>query len=578
MVKFACMKNLGKLLVRFLSLICFILALVFCYRIFSMGIIPLRLAVPLLCAVMLLTLIIILCANFVSRRLFSRFISALLVIALIVVYTAGSYYTYKTSTMIEHVTTLSNTTTHHASVITLKENNYKLEDLQGKTIGITPSLDKKATNKSLADIKQTIRFETKEYDDYLSEASDLYNGTIDAMIINESSRGLIYDSDDETFANFNSYTEVIHQTTWKEKKKSVTNEANSVNVTSEPFTVLISGADSYGGLDDNGRSDSNMLLTVNPKTHRILMTSIPRDYYEPMVCSPNAKEGCPDGERDKLTHTGIYGIETTEKTIEKFMGVEINYYVKVNFSSLVNIVDAIGGVDVMVGEGLAVESFGSDAALGGVTEGENHLNGERALAFARERHAYKDGDEQRVKNQQIVLKAIFAKITSPKMATQYDDFIDALGEAFETNMSNDDLSKLIQYQLTLNPDWTFESYALTGDSDTQFCPTLGNEASVILEDSGAIKTARKKIKAVMNGKKASSVKDMKKKTDEPADETSENEESFESGTVEESPDVAGDSSTYSYSDDTTTYMPDTSQDAINYDPGYAAQDIGGPAY
>ena len=214
----------------------------------------------------------------------------------------------------------------------------------------------------------------------------------------------------------NNMTSVVNQTVYYTKRETKTDTVkDSVNVATKPFTILISGNDSYGGLTSNSRSDSNMLVTVNPSTHTVLMTSIPRDYYETIQCGDtDTGLACPQDERDKLTHSGLYGIDTTEKTIEEFLDITINYHVRVNFSSLTNLVDALGGIDVFVEEGLAVEQFNADWSLQGVTEGWNHLDGKRALAFARERYAYTDGDAQRVKNQQIVIQAMISKIASPE--------------------------------------------------------------------------------------------------------------------------------------------------------------------
>lgn len=189
------------------------------------------------------------------------------------------------------------------------------------------------------------------------------------------------------------------------------------------------------------------------------------------------------------------------------MDVDINYYVRVNFSSLVNIVDAVGGVDVKVGKGLAVKQFYTDHTVGGVHEGTNHLNGQKALAYARERYSYTNGDMQRVKNQQQVLKALLKKVKSPSMIMNYGNLIDALGGAFETNLSSDDIRDFVRMQLLLNPNWKFESYAMIGTPDTRMSASMGTYASVTLPNKNSITTARKKIEAVINGKSSKTVKD-----------------------------------------------------------------------
>jgi LCP family protein required for cell wall assembly len=525
-------------LIAALSWISVVLAIILIVQIVRLEILPLKLALPVFAIIAIVTLLVFLLYNFVAKRTIARILSGFLVIVLTIGYGVGNYYISKTGEVIGDVTSLTSTMTNTVSVVTLKDSSVtSLKKLDGKTVGICKKVDKTGTQKALDDIESSISIETVSYSTLIDMVDALYNEEVDAIILNESMRGEVHDQ--EEYTNFNTETQVIHKTKYYTKRSNVQTSDDAVDVTSETFTVLISGNDSYGGLDDVSRSDSNMLVTVNPKTHRVLMTSIPRDYYVSVACASDAKSSCPDGERDKLTHTGLYGVDTTEQTIEDLLGIEINYYARVNFSSLVNLVDALGGINIYVEKGMAVDTFYANSTLKGVHEGWNHLNGERALAYARERHAYTDGDTQRVKNQQQVLRAIIKKITSASMIKNYAKFADALSGAFETNMSSSDITSLIRYQLSDDPSWTFESYALTGETDTRYCATLSDYASVMLVDNGSVKTAKQKINAISNGKKASSVSD----------------QAGELGTDDGSSDESTDSySTYDgYSQDTTTY-------------------------
>ena len=498
-------KNRRNPLIVFLSFVCCVLLFILLIQIIFINILPFQLALPLLGAIVLFTLIIILWHNFTAKQPISRFLTAFLIVLLTGTYGLGNYYLYRTSRLLADVTSLTDEVTHSVSIVTMKQNPFEtLESLNEATLGITPSLDEEGTQRSIEDIGQTISYETKEYTNYADELADLYAGDIDAIILNDAHRSNIYDI--EIYGHFSTQTKVLHETKWKTKRTTEIYAAKPVNVTSDPFTVLITGNDSYGGLNENSRSDSNMLVTINPNTHQVLMTSIPRDTYMEMVCSAESSD-CPDGQKDKLTHSGIYGVGTTAQSIEKYFGVTINYYVRVNFSSLVNLVDALGGVDIEVEEGLAVESFRANDELEGVVEGINHLDGERALAYSRERYAYEDGDTQRVKNQQQVLRAIIEKMISPTMITNYAQFVDALSGSFETNMSSNDLISLVRYQLMFGPNWSFSSYGLNGNSDMKLCPTLGDYASVVLLDQGAYTTAVNKIQAVLKGNDPNEVKD-----------------------------------------------------------------------
>lgn len=163
-----------------------------------------------------------------------------------------------------------------------------------------------------------------------------YNGDVDSIIINESSREQI--TDIEEYAEFDNNTRVVYQISYEVEN---TDKANAVsNITTTPFNVLISGSDTRGGYDENGRSDVIMVATVNPKTNTVLLTSIPRDFYVETAC--DASDGCQQGALDKITHTGIHGTNTTKRTVEKLLGIEINYTFKVGFDTVTDIVDAIG--------------------------------------------------------------------------------------------------------------------------------------------------------------------------------------------------------------------------------------------
>ena len=200
------------------------------------------------------------------------------------------------------------------------------------------------------------------------------------------------------------------------------------------------------------------------------------------------------------------GIKSTEETIEKALNININYNVRINFSSVVNLVDALDGIDLDIKKGEEVDIFYVNSQPG-LSVGKHHVDGETALAFARERHAYADGDNQRVRNQQKVFKAMFKRMISPKMITNYGKFMDALAVAFDTNISGDEVSDFVKYQLTQMKKWKIESYAIASDGDEQFCYSSQSYASVVKQNKVMNKVARKKIQAVLDGKSSNTVKD-----------------------------------------------------------------------
>lgn len=238
-------------------------------------------------------------------------------------------------------------------------------------------------------------------------------------------------------------------------------EAHGRNVTDQSFNIYISGIDVYGEITTESRSDVNLVATVNPKTHKILITTTPRDYY---VTIP----GVSGDYRDKLTHAGIYGIDTSIATLENLYTTEIPFYGRVNFSSVIDIVDAMGGIDVE-----SEVAFTTSKAAGTVVEikeGMNHLNGKEALAFVRERKAFPDGDHQRGRNQQALLTALIKKAISPMILIQASEMIDSVVGNAETNMSEEQMKALIKMQLDDLKGWDIESVAATGDdSGKQYC-------------------------------------------------------------------------------------------------------------
>ncbi|WP_304818277.1 LCP family glycopolymer transferase, partial [Faecalibaculum rodentium] len=441
-----------------------------------------------------------------TRGTASKIILTTITVMMILVYGTGTYYISKASGLLGNVTDFGNETTTTVQVIALKDSGIKSEkDLEGKTVGSLKSISLASTQALIQDLSgKGVTFQDKQYDNIQGMVNGLYDKEVPAIILNDAYRGNINDLEDEKFRNFGTDTQVVYTYTYKTENKSTTNSVD--DITKNPFTVLISGVDSRDGFAESSRSDVNMLATINPVTRTVLLTSIPRDYYVTTVCDEGA--GCQNGAKDKLTHTGLHGTETTKKTIESLLGIDINYTAKVNFTSVVNLVDALGGIDVDVKPGLAVDHFYTNDYFGtdyGVTEGINHLNGQAALCYARERYAYQDGDRQRVKNQQEVLMAIVKKATSPSVIGNYPALMDALSGAFQTDLSQDEIQSLIQFQLKEMPDWKFITYSLDGQGSTEFCAELGNNASVMIPDNETVVTAKKRIEAVIEGKSAEEV-------------------------------------------------------------------------
>lgn len=499
------MSPLLKLLCFLLSVVCLGLVAFLAFQLFNLDMLPLTLLLPVLFVVILITLLIIVFSNFKCRRNVSKLVMTILLAVLATTYGLGNYYVYGLSNLFNEVTNLTDKVVNKVNVYALAGSSMaSASDLNGKTLGIVTGLDEQGTKRCIEDLNEkNVEIETAEYSTLSDLLYGLFNEQVDGIILNEAYENDIHEQGDYT--NFGVMTKRVYETVYyTDRSTSQSESLNAVDsITTTPFTILISGNDSYGSLAQTSRSDVNMLVTIDPSSHRVLMTSLPRDLYVPIAC-PQGVEDCPDDTLNKLTHTGQYGVEATDETIEKALDITVNYTVRVNFSSLVNLVDAVGGIDVYVEDGLEVDTFYANGTEG-VQAGWNHLNGERALAFARERHAYVDGDAQRVKNQQIVLEALINKIISPSMIVNFGSFIDALGGAFETNMPADQIRSFIRYQFAMMPKWQFESFTILGLVSTEYCTIQGDYASVMIPYEEYLQVAKEKIDAVLSGKSSDTV-------------------------------------------------------------------------
>lgn len=494
---------------KFMTIFMIVSLALLIFQIIKLNLLPAKLIVLISLVMIILCLIILLILHFKAKKFLPRILAGFVALCMCMGLAYGNYFIYKTDNTFDVVTSLADSKATTTSIVVLKSSSIKKESgLKGKKIGTILDMDKKPTKRMLDDLnKDNIKYTTKDYSnlDELMEA--FYSGEVDAICLNEKYRDILHET--QAYFTFQTDTRIVHQNVHYTKVEKNDNPSNPVNdISKDAFTILVSGNDSYGTLQDsNTRSDANLLLTVNPKTGTILMTSIPRDYYVELICPDDDPElACPEGSYDKLTHSGLMGIKSTEETIEKALGIKINYNVRINFSSVVNLVDALDGIDLDIKKGEEVDIFYVNSQPG-LSVGKHHVDGETALAFARERHAYADGDNQRVRNQQKVFKAIFNRIVSPKMITNYGKFMDALAVAFDTNLSGDEISKFVKYELNNMPNWKIESYAIVAEPDYQFCYQSQSYASVVQQNDIMNEVARKKIKAVLNGKSSTTVED-----------------------------------------------------------------------
>ena len=483
-----------------LSILLVVASFYLLYQLIKINVLPTKLLFLITIIFVLLDAILALLLCYYTRAIVSKIICVVITLVLIFGSCMGGYYISKTGSLLTNITNVTKHAKNTVSVVVKQSSDIKNKSqLNGLSVGTLRTIGTQGSSKALKELsKDGIVMNQSEYDSLSAMLESFYNGEVDSIIINESSRSQILDM--ESYADFDNNTRVVYQTSYKVEN---TDKANAVSdITSKPFNVLISGSDTRGGFDENGRSDVIMVATINPKTSTILLTSVPRDFYVTTAC--DAADGCMQGALDKITHTGIHGTNTTKRTVEQLLGIEINYTFKVGFDTVTDIVDAIGGIDVNVEPGYECSNFLHAPGLS-VHAGVNHLNGEQALGYARERYAYSEGDRQRTKNQQQVLMGIVNKVTSPAIVTNYASIMDSMANTFSTTMSNDEITSLIKYQLNKNPKWKIEKSMVDGTGDTQMCAELGNAAYVMVPDESTVTKASNKINAVMQGKSADDV-------------------------------------------------------------------------
>lgn len=394
-------------------------------------------------------------------------ISLILCAALAVTSVVGLVFYKNTVRTLDHNTQI-NYETNAISVIVMVDSGYDtLDDIDGKTIGVNPNTDQENIANAISELKESVDVEYVEADDFEELSDMLYDGDVDAILVNEAYRAML----EVNHEKFDYETKVIHQCEYKTEKDTATDSLKETNIQNGIFTVYISGIDTYGKVSTKSRSDVNMLLTVNTKTREILMVSVPRDYYVTLGTI---------GQKDKLTHAGIYGIDESVATLSKLYDTDINYYYRINFSSLINIVDVLGGIDVY-SEKTFVPWGDVDLTI---HEGINHMDGRMALAYARERKTYASGDNHRVANQQDVLEAIIGKVFSLDTLMNYDNFLESLEGTFETNMSTDEIMAFMK--MLLNDaghldDWHIERVYATGSNARAITYSMPHRSLYVME-------------------------------------------------------------------------------------------------
>lgn len=440
--------------------------ILYIYKLNILNVLPLIIFSTVICLIWLILFLLLLKSKKKGLKVFVAIISLLLII----IYGFGCRYADKTVEYIKNATNVEYETITY-KVLTLKDKEYsEVLDLTDKNIGFISS--DKYYKKSTKKLEKRMNFNNKNYKEIGTMIGSLYEGKIDALVISDSYLELL----EENNVEFTSEDKEIYSYKIRVIKSK---EETKVDITKEPFIVYISGSDSRGSVSDTARSDVNIVAVVNPIKRKVLLVSIPRDYYVQLHGTTGVK--------DKLTHAGVYGIDMSVNTIEDLLGIDINYYTKVSFNTVVKLVDTIDGIDI--NSDLA---FKADNCT--YYEGNNHLDGKCALRFARERKSYETGDRHRGQNQQAVITSIINKMSNPKYLIRYDKILKNTEGTIETNMSYDEITSLARYELSDLKKWSTESYNLDGVGDMQPTYSMGEINLYVMQpDEITIKIAQNKI-------------------------------------------------------------------------------------
>lgn len=372
----------------------------------------------------------------------------------------------------------NNYKTETYKIIVRSDSDYKkISDLKSKYIGYLDRASREGLNNVIRKLERKIEFVEIIKEDINTLTDALFVNDVDAIILEETELEILQEED----ANLIDKIKILDTIEIDIELENITKD---VDITKEPFSIYISGIDTYGKVNKVSRSDVNIIVTVNPNTNKILLTSIPRDYYVTLA-GINSK--------DKLTHAGIYGVETSVKTLENLLDIEINYYIKVNFSSLINIVDAL--------DGISVNSNYKFTSVDGYyyNKGINYLDGKKALSFVRERKSFANGDRIRGENQELVLAALIEKAVSPSIIVSYNDLLKALSDSFIANIETNALTKLIKKQIENPSKWDIESIALDGTDAYEYTYSYKSQKLyVMIPADESVKKAKSKITHIKN--------------------------------------------------------------------------------
>lgn len=447
--------------------------------------------------VVLLIFVILVTVLTWNRHNLVRFIiGTVLAVLFSVLFIVGGVYLHKTTSTLSKISGVETEIAQVGIYVRAQDSADSLAATSGYKYGIITDLDRENTDKTLEAIKTELgsEIQVQEYRGLTELVDGLRREETGAIILNQAYISVLEEIDGYgDIASQMREISVKHVETVIETANNPSENQNTgageqvqpdVEATGEIYTVYISGIDNRGGLVAKSRSDVNIIAVANTKTHQLLLVSTPRDYFVPLSIS--------GGVPDKLTHAGIYGISVSMDTLSMLYGIDINNYFRINFGGFVSIINALGGITVESDYDFSTSGFHYN-------QGSNYVNGEQALAFARERYAFSEGDRQRGKNQMAVIQGVINKALSPELLKNYSSILSSLQGSFETNISYEEIARLLQQQLTEGGSWNIVTYSADGTGDKQIPYSMSQPAYVMIPDYNTVDAAKEMIQQVKNG-------------------------------------------------------------------------------
>ncbi len=460
--------------------------LIFIIGLFVLNLLPIKYVIPIIILLVLLWILPFLNQLLCKKKMLS---GKILSISMTLVLTLGAFYVIKTHGMVNSISGGDKKVDKMVVAVLVDDPAEKLKDAAEYDFGVQYALKGNDVKDTIEEINSKLKkkISVVECHNLNEQARALHDGEVQAIIYNDAYTSVL----EESFEGFSKSIKIIYSHEIVSKLDNMLSKKDEMKVSKNPFTVYLSGIDVEGAIETTGRSDVNILAVVNPKTYQILLITTPRDYYVELP-------GISMGMNDKLTHAGIYGVAASMAALSQLYDTPVDFYARVNFTSLPQIVDALGGIDV--NSEYEFETHPDSGQIMYVKEGMNHFDGAQALVFSRERQNIPGGDYQRGKNQQAVITAMIKRAVSPAILAGASEIIDSVSANVDTNMSSKQIQSLIKSQISSPHAWNIKSMAATGEGMEADCFSVpGLYPFVCVPDDMSVQEIKDAIDQVING-------------------------------------------------------------------------------